>query len=204
MRSYEFRTMDGGLFEMPDWYTADDPLNDRVSFGLHSGSFARYTDTGGGTPVRSPEIYLLPDLQFRGEWRGTDVTGAGENDGASAAEENGSAAMLAIDMTNAMSGGYMFAIDFGNGIEGAGFAAPDGDDTLYITQAYAAEGTGDLRDDDGSFSAGFDDGSISARINDGGDAFGGIITREDDVIILTITYSDGSVPEEGAVYRFTY
>ena len=204
MRSYEFRTMDGGLFEMPDWYTADDPLNDRVSFGLHSGSFARYTDTGGGTPVRSPEIYLLPDLQFRGEWRSTDVTGAGENDGASAAEENGSAAMLAIDMTNAMSGGYMFAIDFGNGIEGAGFAAPDGDDTLYITQAYAAESTGDLRDDDGSFSAGFDDGSISARINDGGDAFGGIITREDDVIILTITYSDGSVPEEGAVYRFTY
>lgn len=168
MRSYEFYTMDGGLFEMPDWYTADDPLNDRISFSFHSGSFARYTDTGGGTPVRSPGIYLLPDLQFRGEWHG--MGGTGEN------ERN---AMLAIDMTNAMSGGYMFVIDFGNGIEGTGFAAPDGDDMLYITQAYASEGTG-------------------------GNAFGGTFSREGDVIILTITYSYGSTPEEGAVYRFTY
>ncbi|MBO5998472.1 MAG: hypothetical protein J6P87_02155, partial [Lachnospiraceae bacterium] len=157
MKSYELRTPDGGLFELMDWYTADDPLNDRISFTLDPQSFIRYTDTGGGKPVRSPGIYLETDIQFLGDWYGSD----GDT-------------VLSIDNASAMSGGYALTADLGDGLKWTGFAAPAGDE-LYITQAELE-----------------------------GKSIGGTIAREDNTIILTVTYSSHPDLEEGAVYTFSY
>lgn len=109
---YFLQTPDGGILDTADL------RNDTLSLEERGQTYERYQDTGGGIGLRTPSVFLDPDLAFLGDWKST---------------KRGDKSTLTISKADVQTGGYELDIVFYRKAVGHAYANPD-EKALVINQ----------------------------------------------------------------------
>lgn len=109
---YLLQTPDGGILDTADL------KNGALSLEERGYAYERYQDTGGGLGLRTPSVFLDPDLAFLGDWKSA---------------KRGDRSTLTVSKADVQTGGYELDFIFYRKAVGHAYANPD-EKALVINQ----------------------------------------------------------------------